>query len=66
MVRTWFTYNPEQEEGVGTETCRNSDMACKLRAIVSKEAGFKEKLIQVEGDTFLILRFWSVRNLTGS
>ena len=49
MVKTWFTYNLEQEEGVGAETCRNSDMAWKLRATGSKEAGFKEKLIQGEG-----------------
>jgi len=49
MVKTWFTYSLEQEEGCGAETCRNSDMAWNLRATGSKEAGFKEKLIQVEG-----------------
>ena len=49
MVKTCFTYNLDQEEGVEEETCRNADMAWKLRATGSEEAGFKEKLIQVEG-----------------
>ena len=48
MVKTCFTYNLDQEEGVGAETCRNWDMAWKLRATGSEEARFKEKLIQVE------------------
>ena len=65
MVKTWFTCNLEQEEGVGAETCRNSDMAWKLRALGQKRLVLSKSKFRWRGYTFLMLRFWSVRKSHG-
>ena len=46
--KNMIPYNLQHEEWVGAETRRNLDVAWKISVIESKDAGFKEKLTQME------------------